>query len=69
MINCWLGRISIQVYRDEWERLKSELSAAESKVSELAQKCEEERRDSQRQLFEIEKKLNEKMAVLSRRNL
>ncbi|KAL5247113.1 hypothetical protein ACHWQZ_G019092 [Mnemiopsis leidyi] len=57
-----------QVYKDEWERLKTELATAETKVAELTLKCEAERNDSQQQLFVIEKKLNEKMAVLSRRN-
>ncbi|XP_063693393.1 uncharacterized protein LOC134825172 [Bolinopsis microptera] len=66
---CQNERSYNQVYRDEWERQKLELAAAETKVADLTLRCEEERRDSQKQLFEIEKRLNEKMAVLSRRNI
>ena len=65
---CYDKRSQSEFYKEEYERLKHLLSNAENKVAELTSRCEEERWDSQQQLFLISEKLNKEMGIMKKSN-
>lgn len=65
---CYDNRSQSDFHKEECERLKRQLSNAENKVAELTSRCEEERWDSQQQLFQISEKLNKEMGIMKKSN-